>query len=82
VFFALQSTSYRDSVLPPGVPRIVVEAAAPQSWYRWVGERGVIIGIERFGESAPYQRIYKEFGLTVDHVVDAARKLTESSAGR
>jgi len=50
----------------PPVPRIAVEAAAPQSWYRWVGENGVIMGIERFGESAPYQRIYQEFGLTVD----------------
>jgi transketolase len=74
-YFAKQPQSYRDSVLPPGVPRIAVEAAAPQSWYRWVGDNGVIIGIERFGESAPYQRIYKEFGLTVERVVDVARKL-------
>jgi transketolase len=75
-FFADQPLSYRDSVLPPGVPRIVVEAAAPQSWYRWVGERGVILGIERFGASAPYQRIYKEFGLTVDEVVEAAKSVS------
>jgi transketolase len=74
-FFAKQPQSYRDSVLPPGVPRIAVEAAAPQSWYRWVGERGVILGIERFGASAPYQRIYKEFGLTVDEVVEAAKSV-------
>jgi len=74
-YFAQQSEDYRNSVLPPGVPRIAVEAAGPQSWYRWVGEGGVILGIERFGESAPYQRIYKEFGLTVDRVVDAARQL-------
>jgi len=73
-YFAAQSQAYRDSVLPPGVPRIAVEAAAPQSWYRWVGDNGVIMGIERFGESAPYQRIYKEFGLTVDGVVAEARR--------
>jgi len=73
-YFAAQSQDYRDSVLPPGVPRIAVEAAAPQSWYRWVGDNGVIMGIERFGESAPYQRIYKEFGLTVDGVVAEARR--------
>jgi transketolase len=74
-YFAKQSQDYRDSVLPPGVPRIAVEAAAPQSWYRWVPEgHGVIMGIERFGESAPYQRIYKEFGLTVDGVVAEARR--------
>ncbi len=73
-YFAKQSDDYRASVLPaPPVPRIAVEAAAPQSWYRWVGENGVIMGIERFGESAPYQRIYKEFGLTVDGIVAAAR---------
>jgi transketolase len=75
-FFAKQPQSYRDGVLPPGVPRIAVEAAAPQSWYRWVPEGdGVILGIARFGESAPYQRIYKEFGLTVDAVVAQARDL-------
>src|SRR6185503_8260844 len=68
-YFAKQPEGYRDSVLPPGVPRIAVEAAAPQSWYRWVGDKGVIMGIERFGASAPYQRIYKELGLTVDAVV-------------
>jgi len=73
-YFAKQSQDYRRSVLPPGVPRIAVEAAAPQSWYRWIGESGVIMGIERFGESAPYQRIYKEFGLTVDGVVAEARR--------
>ena len=74
-FFARQPANYRAALLPPGVPRIAVEAAAPQSWYRWVGEHGVIMGIERFGESAPYQRIYTELGLTVERVVDTARKL-------
>ena len=74
-YFAKQPHDYRDSVLPPGVPRIAVEAAAPQSWYRWVGDKGVIMGIERFGASAPYQRIYKELGLTVDAVVAQVRKL-------
>ena len=75
-FFARQPQECRDSVLPPGVPRIAVEAAAPQSWYRWVpGDQGVIMGIERFGASAPYGRIYQEFGLTVDAVVAQARTL-------
>ena len=74
-FFDRQPQSYRDSVLPPGVPRIAVEAAAPQPWYRWVGDKGVVIGLERFGASAPYQRVYQELGLTVDRIVDAARNL-------
>jgi transketolase len=72
-YFAKQSEDYRKSVLPPGVRRIAVEAAGPQSWYRWVGETGMIMGIERFGESAPYQRIYQEFGLTVERIVAEAR---------
>jgi len=79
-FFAKQPQSYRDSVLPPGVPRLALEAAAPMSWYRWVGERGVIMGIERFGASAPYQRIYQELGLTVDRVVESARELLDLTA--
>jgi transketolase len=52
---------------------VAVEAAVAQPWYRWVGERGVVLGIERFGASAPYQRIYREFGLTVDNVVRQAK---------
>jgi transketolase len=78
-YFAKQPQVYRDSVLPPGVPRVAIEAAAPQSWYRWLGERGVMVGIERFGTSAPYQRIYKELGLTVDRVVEAAQRLLATS---
>jgi transketolase len=74
--FARQATAYRDAVLPPVVTaRIAVEAGSPQPWARWVGDRGVMIGIERFGASAPYQRIYQEFGLTVDAVVARARAL-------
>jgi transketolase len=76
-YFAQQPQAYRDNVLPPGVPRVAIEAAAPQSWYRWVGERGDIIGIERFGASAPYQRIYRELGLTVEMVVESASRLLD-----
>src|SRR3989441_475312 len=74
--FAAQPESYRDAVLPPGIgARIAVEAASPQPWYRWVGERGIVLALERFGASAPYQRIYKELGLTVERVVAAAKAL-------
>jgi transketolase len=75
--FARQDEAYRDSVLPPGVPRIAIEAAHPMSWYRWVGTDGVVLGLERFGASAPYERIYQELGLTVDRVVETARKLVK-----
>ena len=74
-YFARQPETYRASVLPAGVPVLAVEAGSPQPWYRWVDASGAILGIERFGASAPYQRIYKEFGLTVDDVVARARNL-------
>ncbi len=74
--FARQPREYQDAVLPPSVrARLAVEAAGPQPWYRWVGDRGAVLGIERFGASAPYQRIYEEFGLTVDRVVTKAKEM-------
>jgi len=73
--FARQDAKYRASVLPPDVPRVAIEAAHPMSWQRWVGDDGVVLGIERYGASAPYERIYEELGLTVDKVVTAATEL-------
>ena len=73
--FAAQPDSYRESVLPPGVPRVAIEAAHPMSWYRWVGDNGVVLGVERFGASAPYEKIYEELGITVDKLVAAAERL-------
>jgi transketolase len=74
-YFDKQSREYQNAVLPPGVPRVVVEAAVPMPWYQWVGDDGAIMGITRFGASAPYQRIYKEFGLTVEDVVNEVKLL-------
>ncbi len=74
--FAQQPQKYRDTVLPPAVrTRVAVEAAIAQPWYRWLGDRGVMLGIERFGASAPAPRIYQEFGLTVDNVVKKTKEL-------
>ena len=75
--FAAQSAEYRDSVLPPGTKRVAIEAAHPMSWYRWVGSDGVILGIDRFGASAPYADIYKGLGLTVEKLVEAAARLAQ-----
>jgi Transketolase len=75
--FARQDQAYRDSVLPKGVKRIAIEAAHPMSWYRWVGDDGVIIGIERFGASAPAPVIYTHFGITADRMVETAKKLVQ-----
>ncbi len=73
--FARQDQAYRDSVLPKGVKRIAIEAAHPMSWYRWVGDDGVIIGLERFGASAPAPTIYEHFGITAERMVETAKKL-------
>jgi transketolase len=73
--FAKQTAAYRATVLPPDVPRVAIEAGHPMSWYRWVGDMGVVIGVERFGASSPYERIYEELGLTVDKVVETAARL-------
>jgi transketolase len=74
--FARQPIEYRNAVIPPAVgARLAIEAAAPHPWYRWVGERGAVMGIERFGASAPYQRIYQELGLTVEKAVQRAKQL-------
>ncbi len=76
--FARQDAAYRASVLPAGVPRVAIEAGHPMSWQRWVGDSGVVLGVERFGASAPYERIYEELGLTVDNVVSVATRLAKA----
>ena len=73
--FARQDQAYRDSVLPKGIKRIAMEAAHPMSWYKWVGGDGVILGLERFGASAPGPTIYEHLGITVDHIVRTAKQL-------
>jgi transketolase len=74
--FAAQPAKYRDAVLPPKVRvRLAVEAAHPQPWWRWVGDAGDVIGLERFGASAPYQRLYQEFGFTADAIAERLRTM-------
>ena len=76
--FDSQPREYRESVLPPSVrPRLAVEAALPMGWHRYVGDRGDIIGVERFGASAPGNIVMEKFGFTVDHVVERALALVE-----
>jgi transketolase len=76
--FASQTSSYRDEVLPPGVPRVAIEAAHPMSWYRWVGDRGAIIGLDHFGASAPAERLFQEFGITTDAIVGEAKRIVSA----
>jgi transketolase len=75
-FFREQPQGYRDEVLPPAVKaRLAVEAAVPMGWREWVGDGGDIIGINRFGASAPAKENFKRFGFTVEHVVARAEAL-------
>ena len=70
--FAQQSDEYKRSVLPSTVTnRIAVEAGSSFGWERFVGAEGTVIGIDTFGESAPYQELYKHFGITVERIVEA-----------
>ena len=74
--FAQQEKAYRDVVLPPEVEaRVSVEAGATLGWARWVGPNGRSVGIDRFGASAPWTRLYEAFGLTVEGVAAAARTI-------
>lgn len=72
--FDAQPEDYRAHVLPPG-PRLVVEAAATGLWWRYAGERGAVLGIDRFGASAPAKQLFEHFGLSVQAVIQAARRL-------
>jgi len=73
--FDRQSSGWREAVLPRGVPRVAVEAAHPDFWRKYVGLEGEVVGIARFGESAPAPQLYARFGLTADAVVAAARRV-------
>ncbi|MBI2852888.1 MAG: transketolase [Chloroflexi bacterium] len=76
--FDAQPADYRSSVLPPGIKqRLSLEAASPLGWERYVGEEGKIIGISRFGASAPGEVIYEKLGLTPERMVDEAMRLLE-----
>jgi transketolase len=71
--FEAQSQEYHDSVLPPSVrPRLAVEAGVPQGWHRYVGDQGDVIGLDRFGASAPASVLMREFGFTVENILQKA----------
>lgn len=81
--FEAQSPEYKESVLPSDVDiRISVEAGATMSWYRYIGSKGVAIGIDRFGASAPGEQLFEEFELTVERVVKEAIKAVGIKIGK
>jgi transketolase len=73
--FDRQDAHYRDSVLPPLLPTVAVEAGAPDLWHKYVGRTGAVVGIDRFGESAPAGELFKLFGLTPERVAKTVRAL-------
>ena len=78
--FAAQDQAYRDEVLPPAVrARVAVEAAATFGWERWVGDAGEVVGMERFGASAPAADLFARFGFTADNVAAVAREVLEAA---
>ena len=78
--FEAQDAAYRDSVLLPAVRlRLAVEMGVAQGWHRYVGDQGAVLGIERFGASAPAADLLPEYGFTAEKVADAARRLLVAS---
>ncbi len=74
--FDEQDSAYQESVLPKRVSaRVSIEAGVTTGWHKYIGINGVAIGIDHFGASAPYERLYQEFGLTTGRIVDAAKGL-------
>jgi transketolase len=74
--FEAQSAEYRDTVLPPAVTaRLSVEPGVSMSWWKWVGSGGDVLGIDRFGASAPGARVLKELGFSVENITARARSL-------
>jgi transketolase len=79
--FGAQDNSYRESVLPKRVKaRVTVEAAAPLGWHRWAGDEGAVIGLERFGASAPGEQVLQHLGFTPEHVVSEALRVLGRTA--
>ena len=73
--FDRQSAQYRDSVLLQGTRRVAIEAGSSLGWHKYVGAQGDIVSIDRFGASAPAEILMREFGFTVEAVVERARRL-------
>ena len=74
--FEAQDAAYQESVLPAGVTaRVVVEAGVTDAWYKYAGTNGKVIGINRFGESAPASELFKYFGFTTENVVKAVEEV-------
>ncbi len=73
--FDEQDQAWRDAVLPKGLPRVAVEAGVTWGWYKYVGVDGAVVGLDRYGESAPGGELFEYFGFTAGHVAEAVEKV-------
>jgi len=73
--FDRQSPDYRNSVLPPRLPKVAVEAGVSDYWRKYTGLEGAVVGIDRYGESAPAADVFKHFGFTPERVAEAVRSV-------
>jgi transketolase len=78
--FDRQSPDYRNSVLPPRLPKVAVEAGVSDYWRKYVGLDGAVVGIDRYGESAPAADVFKHFGFTPERVAEAVRSILSRKA--
>ncbi len=77
--FDQQDAAYKSAVLPEGLPRVAVEAGVTDYWWKYVRAQGAVLGVDRFGESAPAGAVYKHFGLTVENLVSTVVQLTSEN---
>jgi transketolase len=75
--FDRQDTEYRNSVLPQALPKIAVEAGVSDYWRKYVGTEGAVVGIDRYGESAPAGDLFKHFGFTPDNIIKVVRSIVK-----
>lgn len=81
--FSKENKDYQESVLPSVVKaRVAIEAGVPLGWKEWVGDGGEVIGIDRFGASAPYKELYRQYGLTADRIYEVAQSVLGRLADR
>jgi transketolase len=80
--FDRQTAKYKSHVLPEGVPRIAIEAGVTDFWWKYVRASGAVVGIDRFGESAPAKDVFEYFGFTVDNVVATVKKIISKGQNR
>jgi transketolase len=79
--FDRQDAAYRATVLPHGVPRVAVEAGVTDYWRKYVGLEGAVVGIDRFGESAPGGELFRHFGITPQGIIAAVKVARQPPLG-